>query len=116
MHLTPMSKRKRPSRFCSPLLRPGGIYLIEDWSWAHVLRFQSPDAPRSKRHALSNLLFEQIMLMDSTSLIAEIRVLKFLYLIRKAEAAFPGFGVGENDENGSIFDRILSRGRVRSLI
>jgi len=56
------------------------------------------------------------MLMDSTSLIAEIRVLKFLYLIRKAEAAFPGFGVGENDENGSIFDQILSRGRVRSLI
>src|SRR5205807_3121576 len=99
-----------------PLLRPGGIYVIEDWSWAHHPAYQSADAPFAKRYALSNLLFEQIMLMGSTSLIAEIRVWKFLYLIRKAEAAFAGFGVGQNDENGSIFDQILSRGREWSLI
>jgi predicted O-methyltransferase YrrM len=72
-----------------PLLQPGGIYLIEDWSWAHMSMCQSPDAPFSKRDALSNLLFEQIMLMGSTSLISE---------------------------GGSIFDQILSRGRKWNLI
>jgi predicted O-methyltransferase YrrM len=95
-----------------PLLRPGGIYSIEDWSWAHIPRFQPPDAPRSKRHALSNLLFEQIMLMGSTSLIAEIRVWNFLYLIRKARSAFSG----SKGESGSIFDQILSRDKKWSLI
>jgi predicted O-methyltransferase YrrM len=95
-----------------PLLQPGGIYLIEDWSWAHTPRFQSPDAPSSKRHALSNLLFEQIMLMGSTSLIAEIRVWNFLYLIRKARSAFSG----SKGASGSIFDQVLSRGKKWSLI
>ena len=30
-----------------PLLSPGGIYVIEDWSWAHNSAYQSPDAPFS---------------------------------------------------------------------
>ena len=94
------------------LLQPGGIYLIEDWSWAHMPRYQSLDAPFSKRHALSNLLFEQIMLMGSTSLIAEIRIWNFLYLIRKAKSAFSG----SKGESGFIFDRILSRDKRWSLI
>ena len=84
------------------LLRPGGIYVIEDWSWAHHPNYQSPDAPFSNCHALSNLLFEQIMLMGSTLLIAEIRVWTFLYLIRKAKTAFSG----SKDESGSIFDQV----------
>ena len=95
-----------------PLLQPGGVYLIEDWSWAHHPNYQSSDAPFSKHHALSNLLFEQIMLMGSTLLIAEIRIWRFLYLIRKAKTAFSG----SKDESGSIFDQVLSRGKKWSLI
>ena len=95
-----------------PLLQPGGIYLIEDWSWAHMPGYQSSDAPFSKRHALSNLLFEQIMLMGSAPLIAEIRVWNFLYLIRKAKNAYSG----SKGESGSIFDQIRSRGKKWSLI
>jgi predicted O-methyltransferase YrrM len=99
-----------------PLLQPDGIYVIEDWSWAHHPNYQSPDAPFSKRHALSNLLFEQLMLMGSTSFISEIRVWKFLYLIRKAKTAFPAPDQGQKEENGSIFEQILNRGREWSLI
>jgi len=95
-----------------PLLQPGGIYLIEDWSWAHNPRYQPPDAPWSDRHALSNLLFEQIMLMGSKSVIAEIRIWNFLYLVRKAGNAFSA----PQAESESIFDQILSRGRKWSLI
>src|SRR6266545_2852743 len=107
---------KASFEFLFPLLQPGGIYLIEDWSWAHHPNYQSPDAPFSNRHALSNLLFEQIMLLGSTSVISEIRVWRFLYLIRKAKSAVRRTDVSQNLENGSIFDQILSRGRKWSLI
>src|SRR5262249_10341076 len=70
-----------------PLLNPGGIYVIEDWSWAHKPNYQSPDAAFSEHRALSNLLFEQIMLLGSTMLISEIRVWNFLYMIRKSKGA-----------------------------
>jgi hypothetical protein len=56
------------------------------------------------------------MLMGSTSLIAEIRVWRFLYLIRKAETAFRGSELGQKGERGSIFDQILSRGRKWNTI
>jgi predicted O-methyltransferase YrrM len=98
------------------LLRPGGIYLIEDWSWAHHPSYQTPDAPFSDGHALSNRLFEQIMLMGSTSLISEIRVWKFLYLIRKAGTVFPAPDTGQEGESGSVFDQILNRDKKWSLI
>jgi hypothetical protein len=93
-------------------LQPGGIYLIEDWSWAHSPNYQSPDHPWFKRHALSNLLFEQIMLIGSTSLITEIRVWNFLYLIRKAKSASSGL----KPEDTSIFDQVLSRSKKWSMI
>ena len=52
------------------------------------------------------------MLMGSTSLIAEIRICKQLYLIRKAATAHAESPKAErDDESGSIFDQILSRGR-----
>lgn len=92
---------KASFEFLFPLLRPGGIYIVEDW---HAHRCQSPDAPLA-RHALSNLLFEQILLMGSTLLITEIRVLRFLYLIRKAKIASRGSEAGQKDESGSISTR-----------
>ncbi len=94
-----------------PLLRPDGVYLIEDWSWAHDPGYQSPDGPRGNRTALSNLLFEHIMLMGSTSLIAEIRVWKPLYLIRKGAAHERPIEAIMNEASTSIFDQILSRGK-----
>ena len=102
--------------FLFPLLSPGGIYVIEDWSWAHHPDYQSPDAPFSRRPALSNLLFEQIMLMGSTLLISEIRVWRFLYLIHKAKSAARRREISQKVESDSIFDHIVSRGKQWSLI
>ena len=99
-----------------PLLRPGGIYVIEDWSWAHHPDYQSPDAPFSKGRALSNLLFEQIMLLGSTLLISEIRVWRFLYLIQKARSAVRMRDISQKIESESVFDQILSRGEKWRLI
>jgi predicted O-methyltransferase YrrM len=107
---------KTSFEFLFPLLHPGGIYAIEDWSWAHHPNYQSQDAPFSERHALSNLLFEQIMLLGSTSVISEIRVWRFLYLIRKTESAFRPPNAGQTSTRGSVFDQILTRGKNWSLI
>ncbi|MGB9475083.1 MAG: CmcI family methyltransferase [Candidatus Udaeobacter sp.] len=102
--------------FLFPLLSPGGIYVIEDWSWAHHPDYQSPDASFARRRALSNLLFEQIMLLGSTLLISEIRVWRFLYLIQKAKSAVRRRDISQTIESDSIFDQILSRGRTLDLI
>ena len=102
--------------FLFPLLSPGGIYVVEDWSWAHHPDYQSPDAPFSQRRALSNLLFEQIMLMGSTLLISEIRIWRFLYIIHKEKTAVRRSDLSQTVERGSIFDQILTRGKKRSLI
>jgi predicted O-methyltransferase YrrM len=107
---------KSSFEFLFPLLRPSGIYIIEDWNWAHALGYQAPNAPLANWKALSNLIFEQIMLMGSTSLIAEIRICKGLYLVRKELTADAESPRAESSGSGSIFDQILSRGRKLNTI
>ncbi len=48
-----------------PRLRPGGMYLIEDWSWAHHPSFQGPDAQWADEPALSNLIMRLVILSAS---------------------------------------------------
>ena len=47
-----------------PCVRPGGTYLIEDWGWAHWQGspWQDPDGPFGDEPAMSNLIFELVML------------------------------------------------------
>jgi len=69
-----------------PRLRPGGLYVIEDWRWAHMRGFMLwRDQP-----ALSNLIFQLMMICAGhPELIEVITVCPGLALIRKgtAEAA-----------------------------
>lgn len=43
-----------------PLLRPGGLYVIEDWPWCHWKEFQVPDHPWVNKTELDELIFELI--------------------------------------------------------
>lgn len=47
-----------------PLLRPGGVYLIEDWGWAH---WPQPEFQKyaDEEHPLTKLIFEAVMLAAS---------------------------------------------------
>lgn len=50
-----------------PFVRPGGIYVIEDWGWAHWPGiWQEPTTAPLHGPALSNLVFELVM-MQATS-------------------------------------------------
>ena len=41
-----------------PLLRPGGLYVIEDWAWAHWSAFQAREHPWKTEIPLTRLVFE----------------------------------------------------------
>ncbi|MDR2893474.1 MAG: class I SAM-dependent methyltransferase [Deltaproteobacteria bacterium] len=45
-----------------PLLAPGGLYIIEDWAWAHWPGYQNRGETFYDESALSNLIFEIIAL------------------------------------------------------
>lgn len=46
---------------CFNLLRPGGLYVIEDWSWSHDPHRQSPGASWDDKLALTNLIFDLVV-------------------------------------------------------
>jgi predicted O-methyltransferase YrrM len=76
-----------------PRLRPGGTYLIEDWSWAHYpeLLWQDGGGWFHDRPALTNLVVEILMMLGSNKdLAAEIRVLPNTVEIVRGHAEHPG--------------------------
>jgi cephalosporin hydroxylase len=43
-----------------PLLRPRGLYVIEDWQWGHNPDFADPDHPWTERDSPTRLVFELV--------------------------------------------------------
>ena len=46
-----------------PLLRPGGLYIIEDWAWGHWEEFHDPKHPWANEPTLTDLV---VQLIEST--------------------------------------------------
>lgn len=86
-----------------PLLSPGGYYVIEDWSWSHEPRYQGADAPFAARPALTNLIFDIVMLTGSTRFIAELHVERLFAVVRKS--------VEPIDVPADLWSAILTRDR-----
>jgi hypothetical protein len=47
------------------LLRPEGLYIIEDWAWGHWQAFQASDHPWSYEVPLTKLIFEIVAAIGS---------------------------------------------------
>jgi len=43
-----------------PLLRPGGLYIIEDWAWCYWPEFRAPNHPWALQIPLARLIFELV--------------------------------------------------------
>jgi SAM-dependent methyltransferase len=72
---------------CFPRLRPGGMYIIEDWSWAHAGPHSAPDHPWAVRPSLSNLVLRLALLAGARpDVIPEIVVRQSFVLLRRGEA------------------------------
>lgn len=48
-----------------PLLRPGGMYVIEDWPWAHLAEYRSDDHPWRDEPPLTRLIHDLVELQGS---------------------------------------------------
>ena len=89
-----------------PYLRPGGLYIIEDWAWGYWKEFQAPDHPWAKDIPLTRLITEQIGALGSgqgsTSmqglLIGNVTVFQGFAVIERGELKLPmqkDFKLGE---------------------
>jgi SAM-dependent methyltransferase len=76
-----------------PLLRPGGVYIIEDWAWAHWQEFQAPNHPWATDTALTQLIFELVAATgSSTALIGTISVFQGFAAIERGPIALEAPG------------------------
>ena len=92
---------------CFPYLKNGGLYVIEDWAWAHWSGdyWQKSNAYFNNRTALSNLLIELFMLAASCpNFIKDIIVEPSVITVTRGGGALP-----ENEFN--IEDHYLLRGK-----
>lgn len=76
-----------------PLVRAGGMYIIEDWAWSHRPNAQQPGHPWESRKAMTNLLFELIVLTAGSGVIQSIHVDVGLIAIRKGKGKLPDGGL-----------------------
>jgi hypothetical protein len=84
-----------------PYLRPRGLYILEDWGWAHWPgdTWQKSKAIPSSKPALSNLVFELCMLCASRpDIVSSIFVTENTVVLRRGDAALaPGtFDIGRH--------------------
>ena len=50
-----------------PRVQPSGLYVIEDWAWAHWRAAQSPDHPWARKRTLTSLIVEMIEAIGSSA-------------------------------------------------
>ena len=94
---------------CFPYLRDGGIYLIEDWSWAHwPEEWQQKDMLPGP--ALSNLVFELTMMHASNpDLVASLRIERDMVAIVRGPGRLPTDGSFRIDDNFRTRGRALNK-------
>jgi cephalosporin hydroxylase len=67
-----------------PLLRPGGLYIIEDWAWGHWKNFHAPDHPMAGYLEPTRLVFELVEATGtSTELISALTVFQGFTVIER---------------------------------
>lgn len=90
------------------LIKPRGVYCIEDWAWAHEPGRQKPGAYGWDKASLSNLIFQITMLQPSVgSLVGNITIDRNIVFV---ERGYDRIGLFE------LKDLVLSRGRQLNLI
>lgn len=71
-----------------PLLRPGGLYVIEDWAWGHWKEFFSPKHAFARKKVLTKLIFELVEATGSNSeLISNLTIYQGFTIIEKGNVS-----------------------------
>jgi len=91
-----------------PLLRPGGLYVIEDWAWAHWKEFQTPEHPWSTETELTKLIFELVEATgSSTALIASFTIFEGFAVVERGEIDLAELGEFKLDKYISRRPKVL---------
>jgi hypothetical protein len=73
-----------------PFLRPGGLYIIEDWGWEHWRACYLPTSAFAAERGLTHLLHELIgATASSTELVTSMTVLQGFVAVERGELRFP---------------------------
>ncbi len=83
---------------CFPLLKPGGLYVIEDWSWSHKPGAQTTPHPWSEKPALTNLILELVINMPGSQQMNRVTVNRDLVLVEKAGIATGNIDLDDGHE------------------
>lgn len=86
-----------------PKVRPGGLYIIEDWSWSFQAPYQDPENGWYHINSLANVVIDLMEDMVVGPLIEDIQVSRPMIKIRRSNAA-----------SGSVFTKPARRGRKYS--
>lgn len=89
-----------------PYVRPGGLYIIEDWQWSFHEPFQAADHPWRQHHSLANLVVDLMEEMTLGKMIKDIEISPHMLKIRRSS-----FPAGQ-----SIFNFRARRGREVGLL
>lgn len=90
---------------CFNLLRPGGLYVIEDWSWSHEPPYQGPDGFWNDKPSLTNLIFELVVETKVSRAFPKLTVYPNWVVLERAGAA-PFEPMGDQFLRGREFPRI----------
>jgi hypothetical protein len=76
---------RRSFNMLFPLLRPGGLYVIEDWGWGHV------PFPRERRGpSLAKLVLQLVLSLPyADGVIDDVTVNRYWAVVRRGAAAIP---------------------------
>lgn len=83
------AKTKATFESIFPLVRPGGHYVIEDWAWSHRPNAQQRDAPWSSEPALTNLVFNLVVLTAVSRVITSIYLSESVVCVEKGRGMLP---------------------------
>jgi SAM-dependent methyltransferase len=74
-----------------PLLRPHGLYVIEDWAWGHWRGWDEPEHPWAHERRLTDLVFELVEAAGSAwpPLVGSVTVHQGFAVAERGEAAAP---------------------------
>jgi hypothetical protein len=93
-----------------PLLRPGGLYIIEDWAWEHWAEFQTPNHPWAGERALTPLIVELVeATASSPTLIGNLTVFDGFVVVERGE-------MGREQLKDFALKRYISRRALRQRV
>jgi hypothetical protein len=77
-----------------PLLRPGGLYVLEDWAWEHWPPYQTPGHPWTEQMGLTRLVQELVEATGShhRGAVGTLTVYRIFIVVERGPAELPADG------------------------